>query len=41
MVVTWLPSIDIDDAPSSRRNVGFPLINLLVPMLLETVMVAI
>jgi len=41
MVVIWLPNIDTEDAPSSRRNVGFSLINLLVLVLLEAVMVAI
>jgi hypothetical protein len=41
MVVTWLPSIDIDDAPSSRRKVGFPLIDPVAPTSLAAVMVAI
>jgi hypothetical protein len=27
MVVMWLPSIETDDAPSSRRNVRFSLIS--------------
>jgi hypothetical protein len=41
MVVTWLPNIETDDAPSNRRKVGFSLMSLLVPVLLEAAMVAI